>query len=170
MLELFGLGVLTSSLTLTGDMSDSFSVHYFNQALLGQRDPISVCDDDAVVILPLIHSLENSHQWIQNWYADESSCVGELLSVRKWYDRLLPNGPAYGFFPEPSKTVLVVQSLAIDLQKANDLFYDLSVCVVIGSWFFGVFVGEQSLAADFVSRLIRLRYDISVLSGFLMLL
>ena len=77
-----------------------------------KRSNISHCDDDAVAILPLIHSLENSHQWIQNWYADESSCVGELLSVRKWYDRLLPNGPAYGFFPEPSKIVLVVQSLA----------------------------------------------------------
>jgi len=50
----------------------------------------------AVAVLPLIHSLEDSHQWIQNWYADDSSCIGVLSSVRRWFDRLLSDGPAYG--------------------------------------------------------------------------
>ena len=47
----------------------------------------------AVVVLPLIHSLEDSGEWGQNWYADDSSCVGELSSMRKWFDRLLADGP-----------------------------------------------------------------------------
>ena len=47
-----------------------------------QGDPLSMilC---AVAILQLIHSLEDSDEWVQNWYADGSSCVGELSSVNK---------------------------------------------------------------------------------------
>ena len=59
----------------------------------------------AVTVLPLIHSLEESNEWVQNWYTDDSSCVGELSSVRKWFNGLLTDGPTYGYFPEPSKTV-----------------------------------------------------------------
>ena len=39
---------------------------------------------------------------------NDSLCVGELSSVRKGFNRLLTDGPAYGYFPQPSKTVLVV--------------------------------------------------------------
>ena len=46
-------------------------------------------------------------------------------------ETLLIDGPTYGYFPEPSKTVLVTRSL--DLERANDLFCDLDVCVVTGS-------------------------------------
>ena len=72
----------------------------------------------AVALLPLIRSLEDSHRWIQNWYADDSSCIGELSSVRRWFNQILSEGPAFGYFPEPSKTVLVVQ-VSI-LQRGRD--------------------------------------------------
>ena len=94
----------------------------------------------AVAVLPLICSLEDSCERVQNWYADDSSCVGELSSVRRWFDRLLTDGSAYGYFPEPSKTVLVVRSS--DLERASDLFHDLGVSVVTGSQFLEGFVGE----------------------------
>ena len=106
-----------------------------------QGDPLSMMLY-AVPVLLLIRSLEDSCEWVQNWYAGDSSCVGELSSVRRWFDRLLTDGPAYGYFPEPSKTVLVVRSS--DLERANDLFHDLGVSVVTGSRFLGGFVGEQS--------------------------
>ena len=117
-----------------------------------QGDPLSMMLY-AVAVLPLIRFLEDSCEWVQNWYADDSSCVGELSSVRRWFDRPLIDGPAYGYFPEPSKTVLVVGSS--DLERASDLFRDLGVSVVTGSWFLGRFVGEQSLVADFVSNKVR---------------
>ena len=118
-----------------------------------QGDPLSKMMY-AVAVLPLIHSLEDSHPWIQTWYPDDSSCIGELSSVRQWFNRLLSDDPAYGYFPEPSKTVLVVRSS--DLQKANDLFHDFGINVVTGSRFLGGFVGEQSLAADFVSDKVKM--------------
>ena len=117
-----------------------------------QGDPLSMMLY-AVAVLPLIRSLVDSCEWVQNWYADDSSCVGELSSVRRWFDKLLIGGPAYGYFPEPSKTVLVVGSS--DLERASDLFRDLGISVVTGSRFLGGFVGERSLAADFVSNKVR---------------
>ena len=48
----------------------------------------------AVVVLPLIHSLEDCGEWVHNWYADDSSCVGELSSMKKWFGGLLADGPA----------------------------------------------------------------------------
>jgi len=111
----------------------------------------------AVAVLPLVRSLEDSHQWIQNWYADNSSCIGKLSSVRQWFDRLLSDGPAYGYFPEPCKTVLIVEPS--DMPEATDMFHDLGVRVVSGSWFLGGFVGEKSLAADFVSNKVKVWYN-----------
>jgi len=107
----------------------------------------------AVAVLPLIRSLEDSHQWIQNWYADDSSCIGELSSVRQWFDRLLSDGPAYGYFPEPCKAFLVVQPS--DMQEETDMFHDLGVRLVSGSRLLEGFVGEKSLAADFVSNKVK---------------
>jgi len=99
----------------------------------------------AVAVLPLIHSLEDFHQWIQNWYTDDSSCIGELSSVMRWFDRLLSDGPAYRYFPEPCKTVLVVQPS--DMQETTDMFHDLGVRVVSGSRFLGGFVGGEVIGS-----------------------
>ena len=74
-----------------------------------QGDPLSMMMY-AVALLPLIRSLAVSHRWIQNWYANDSSCIGEVFFVRQWFEQLLSEGPAYGYFPKPSKTVLVVQA------------------------------------------------------------
>ena len=74
--------------------------------------------------------------------------------VRQWFDRLLSEGPAYGYFPKSSRTVLIVQ--ASILQRARDLFHDLGVKVVTGSRFLGGFVGEHSMAADFVSEKVKI--------------
>ena len=43
----------------------------------------------------------------QCWYADGASAGGKLASVCKWWDRLVMDGPAYGYFTNPSKSVLV---------------------------------------------------------------
>ena len=58
-----------------------------------------------------------------------------LSSVRQWFEKLLSDGPAFEYFSEPSKTVLVVQPS--DLQEADELFCDLGVKVVTASQFLG---------------------------------
>ena len=71
-----------------------------------------------------------SKEWTQNWYADDSSCVADLRSLRAWYEELSRRGPDYGYHPEPSKTVLVVGPS--DVQQASALFSDLGIKIVPG--------------------------------------
>ena len=52
---------------------------------MAQGNPLSMMLY-AIAALPLIHCLKDSVEWIQNWYTDDPSCVGELSSVRKWLD------------------------------------------------------------------------------------
>ena len=61
-----------------------------------QGDPLSMMLY-AVAVLPLIRSLSAPGKWTQNWYADDSSCVADLPSLKAWFDELLCNGPNYGY-------------------------------------------------------------------------
>ena len=49
-------------------------------------------------------------KWDLNWYADDSACSAELPRLREWFDKLCEMGPDFGYYPEPEKTVLVVDS------------------------------------------------------------
>ena len=86
----------------------------------------------AVAVLPLIRLLRAPSKWTQNWYADDSSCVADdsscvadLLSLQTWFEELSHKGPDYGYYPEPSKTVLVVGPS--DVKWASELFKDLGI-------------------------------------------
>ena len=45
----------------------------------------------------------------QVWYADDSTSGGKITEIRKWWDELCSSGPKYGYFPLPSKTILIVK-------------------------------------------------------------
>ena len=45
----------------------------------------------------------------QSWYADDSTAVGRLAEIRRWWDELASTGPKYGYYPKPSKTVLIIK-------------------------------------------------------------
>ena len=45
----------------------------------------------------------------QAWFADDSQAAGSLGALRLWWDTLNQHGPAYEYFPKPSKTFLVVK-------------------------------------------------------------
>ena len=62
----------------------------------------------AVGTLPLIHSLHNPGHWTQLWYADDASAGGTLLELHDWFNLLRSHGPAFGYYPEPTKSFIVV--------------------------------------------------------------
>lgn len=45
-----------------------------------QGDPLSMLMY-AVVVLPLIRLLSDRAKWLQNWYADDASCLAEIEAV-----------------------------------------------------------------------------------------
>ena len=53
-------------------------------------------------------------------YADDFSAAGKLDNLRKWRDTLTIIGPKFGFYPEPTKTWLVIKPYAS--QQTNEIF------------------------------------------------
>ena len=78
------------------------------------------------------HSFNHSqillHAWIQNWYADDSSCAAMQAHWSLWLVCYL--GPKYGFHPEPEKCILIVD--AEHEAEAKSVFQHLGIKVVNG--------------------------------------
>lgn len=67
----------------------------------------------AIGTRPLINTLHertDQSECQQVWYADDSSAVGKLRELRKWWDILNEAGPKFGYFPKPSKTILIIKN------------------------------------------------------------
>ena len=62
----------------------------------------------------------------QVWYADDATGCDKLDRLRVW-DALLLHGPKYGYFPKPSKCILLVKLEC--LERANQLFKGTEVTV-----------------------------------------
>ena len=61
----------------------------------------------AIAMISLIRRLNNDVT--QVWYTDDACACGRLSSLRQWWDQLCKLGPGFGYFPNTSKTWLVVK-------------------------------------------------------------
>ena len=114
-----------------------------------QGDPLSMLMY-SVSILPLIHFLIDLKRWSQNWYADDSSCIADFASLKDWFSLLCQRGPGFGYFVEPTKSSLVVNS-KFEMEAVN-AFEDLGVRVVTSSRFLGGCVGDQAGVGDYLTQ------------------
>ena len=112
-----------------------------------QGDPLSMAFY-ALSVLPLIRTLKDVHQWIQAWYADDANCGGRLERLLVWFKRLMQDGPAFGYFPEPTKTYLVVDE--VDLPEARCLFGPLDVQITTSHRVLAGHVGSTEGRVEFV--------------------
>ena len=104
---------------------------------VGQGDPLSMLMY-AAAVMPLIKSLSNPSNWIQNWYADDSSCIAKLTHQLDWFDKLCEHGPKYGYYPEVDKCIVIIDSN--HETEAQSAFEHLGVKVVKGCRFLGILV------------------------------
>jgi hypothetical protein len=58
----------------------------------------------------------------------------------EWFLALIENGPKYGYYPEPSKSYLVVHPKFVE--HAKILFAGFNINIVTGSRFLGGFIGS----------------------------
>jgi hypothetical protein len=61
----------------------------------------------AIALAPLLKHLQPLCK--QVWYADDATGCDTIEKMRGWFDELLEVGPTYGYFPKPSKCILVVK-------------------------------------------------------------
>lgn len=93
------------------------SVFIFSREGIVQGYPLSTTGY-GLLILPLIRKLKVEFNSVEpRLYTDDGTAAGSLESISSFFKRLEDIGPAYGYFPEESKSILVVRGR--DTEKAN---------------------------------------------------
>ena len=117
-----------------------------------QGDPLAMAMY-AIGTLPLIHHLKEECKQI--WYADDSSAGGSLNNLHNWWEKLLKLGPAFGYFVNPSKSVLIVKDDLID--EARKVFKGSNIQLTSsGGKYLGSSIGSCSFKEAFVKEKVRL--------------
>ena len=93
-----------------------------------------------VSLLPLIRKLKDPNNVLKSWYADDSAAIAKLKKLEIWLKNLIEEGPAFGYFPEPSKSFLIVDKQYAE--EAHHIFDKYSITVVEGKRFLGGFIGD----------------------------
>ena len=73
-----------------------------------QGDPMSMLFY-GMALMPLIRKLRNTKKYVQSFNADDASCCGTFENMKVWLDEIIAIGPKYGYYPEPSKSYIVVE-------------------------------------------------------------
>ena len=74
-----------------------------------QGDPLAMAMY-ALAIVPLIDQLRASCPEVrQAWYADDATGASTCRGLRSWWNELAHHGPSFGYYPNASKTYLVVK-------------------------------------------------------------
>ncbi len=84
----------------------------------------------------------------QPWYADDAGAGGRFQKIQLYFEKLQEHGPPRGYFPEPSKSILIVKEH--NKEKAETYFKDSSFKVVTGSRYLGGFIGEKAEQREWV--------------------
>ena len=79
----------------------------YSQEGTTQGDPLTMAMY-AIAITPHINNLE-CESLKQIWYADDAAAGGKLNDLKAWSNRLNELGPDYGYYPNASKSWLIVK-------------------------------------------------------------
>ena len=91
----------------------------------------------------------------QSWYADDSNAIGKFIAIKDWWEKLVSIGPKFGYFPEPSKTILIVKNPHL-LDQAKELFSDTGIEVtLLGQRHLGAVIGSDNCRDLYVSSKIK---------------
>jgi hypothetical protein len=115
----------------------------FSKEGVTQDNPLAM-SGYGVGILPLICLLKYEFPEVkQPWYADDAGAGGCFSDLCRFFAWLQEIGPCYGYFPEPSKSILVVQEH--NWTTAKSTFANLDFKVRSRSHYLGGFVPPPPL-------------------------
>ena len=114
-----------------------------------QGDPLAMAMY-AIAITPLINDLEDKSVK-QIWYTDDATACGNILNLKIWWDEISKKGAEYGYFPNATKTWLVVKEEK--LEEAHCIFEGTNVAVTSdGRKLLGAAIGTSSFVNSYVQQ------------------
>lgn len=105
---------------------DNGSFEFLSQEGTTQGCPLAMAMY-AMALAPLLKELHPLCH--QVWYADDATGCDTFVRMRAWFDALQALGPKYGYFPKPSKCILLVKPDR--LAEAQEIFKGTDVSLKI---------------------------------------
>ena len=103
----------------------------------------------AIKTLPLIDKFQGIVQ--ECWYADYSAAGGNILNLKQWWDLLQVLGPWYGYFPNGTKSWLVIKEDALD--SVREVFDGTDIHITIeGHHYLDGVIGSEAFEQQFLQQ------------------
>ena len=120
----------------------------FSKEGVTQGDPLAMVVY-GIGALPLCRTIKDEvPECHQPWYADDAGAGGKFDDILNYFNVLTNEGPARGYFPEPSKSILIVKPQSVEAAKAK--FQHLGFQVVTGARYLGGFIGTEESKMEWV--------------------
>ena len=88
----------------------------------------------------------------QVWYAVDTSPVGSLAGIKKWWQYLQANGPDFGYCPKPAKTILLIKD-SRQMQAAQKIFKGDGIKITDqGERLLGSVIGTESFREQYINK------------------
>ena len=78
------------------------------------------------------------------------STITKFENIKSYFNKLCEIGPKYGYFPEPSKSILICNPS--NSQAAADAFKDFGFKITSGARYLGGFIGTDESKADWIKK------------------
>ena len=93
-------------------------------------------------VLPLIRELQGYHLHVtQPWYTDDGGAGRKFGHILEHIQDLQARGPARGYYPDPTKSILVVAQG--NVARAEEFFRGMVIQVVTVHYYLGGFIGDR---------------------------
>ena len=84
-------------------------------------------------------------------YADDLTAAGTIMRLRNWWETLCRLGPKFGYFPEGSKSWLIVKEK--EVQKAQSVFKDAHIKITTeGQRHLSAVIGSETFKQKYVQE------------------
>ena len=113
-----------------------------------QRDPLARIAY-RISILPLINHLKWAIPDVtQPWYDDDAGALGKFLRLDIYFDSLTRQVPGQGYYPKPSKNVLILRPDNLEAGKLFGAHHRFKVCT--GARYLGGYIGYDESKRDWL--------------------
>ena len=103
------VGIYFSTIWLSfNDLILQFQTTFRGGGGVTQGDPLAMITY-GIGILPLINNIKREIPVInQPWYADDAGALRNFVRIETYFNSLIRQCPVHGYYPKPSKSVLIV--------------------------------------------------------------
>ena len=118
-----------SSLVLKNGDGKSNILHSREGVMQGYT--LDVVDYD-IGVLSLIKRLKLAYSGVtQPWYADNAGALGTFDNLELYFNMLKHNGPEQGYYPNPTKIIMIVHPDNLEVGKLFGIYHGFKVYAVL---------------------------------------